>query len=88
MVDNLKHFTGNRVFLAKELLEYAQELEPAMNHIFGSTMVALDEETAKKVAFNNNFGKFNCVTIKGDKYNPVGTLEGGYKAQGGFLIHV
>jgi structural maintenance of chromosome 2 len=70
MVRNLKNLTGNRVFLAKELLEYAPDLEPAMNQIFSSTMVALDEDTAKKIAFNNNYGKFNCVTLKGDKYNP------------------
>jgi len=78
-VRNLKHLTNNRVFLAKELLDYSPELEPAMNNIFGSTMVALDEDTAKKVAFYNDLGRFNCVTIKGDKYNPSGTLEGGYK---------
>ena len=51
-------------------------------------MVALDEETAKRVAFHNDFGRFNCVTIKGDKYNSAGTLEGGYKQQGGFLKNV
>jgi len=26
------------------------------------------------------------VTIKGDKYSPQGTLEGGYKRDGGFLL--
>ncbi len=49
-----------------------------MNFVFGNTFVADDEETAKKVAFNNDFGKYNCVTLKGDKYNPMGTLEGGF----------
>lgn len=58
-----------------------------MNFVFGSTVsiiiilffqfVADDEETAKKVAYNN-FARFLCVTLKGDKYNPQGTLEGGF----------
>jgi chromosome segregation ATPase len=50
--------------------------------------VALDEETAKRVAFDNNFGRFNCVTLKGDKYSPSGTLEGGFKREGGLLKNV
>jgi chromosome segregation ATPase len=50
--------------------------------------VADDEETAKKVAFNNDYGKFNCVTLKGDKYSPSGTLEGGFKKESGILLNV
>ena len=49
--------------------------------------MADDEETAKKVAFNN-FAKFNCVTLKGDKYNPMGTLEGGYMKKNNILSQV
>ncbi len=78
-VKKLKELTNNRVFLAKELLTYSPDLEPAMNNIFGNIMVALDEDTAKKVAYYNDYGKFNCVTIKGDKYNSAGTLEGGFR---------
>jgi chromosome segregation ATPase len=84
----MKRFTNNKVFLAKELLDFSPEVEPAINNIFGNSFVALDEETAKKVAFQNDFGKFNCVTIKGDKYSPAGTLEGGFKQQGGFLKNI
>ena len=50
--------------------------------------MADDEETAKKVAFNNDYGKFNCVTLKGDKYSPSGTLEGGFKKESGILLNV
>ena len=87
-VKKLKELTNNRVFLAKELLSYSPDLEPAMNNIFGGIMVALDEDTAKKVAYYNDYGKFNCVTIKGDKYNSAGTLEGGFRKQGGILLPV
>lgn len=78
IVNKLKNFTGRKVWLAKELVEYDPELENAVNFVFGNTFVAEDEETAKKVAFYNDFGKFNCVTLKGDKYSAVGTLEGGF----------
>ena len=48
--------------------------------------MAQDEETAKKVAFQNDFGRFNCVTLKGDKYSPTGTLEGGFRRDGSQLL--
>ena len=32
----LKQFTSNKVWLAKELVEYEPELEPAINFVFGS----------------------------------------------------
>lgn len=50
--------------------------------------MAEDEDTAKKIAFGNDFGRFNCVTIKGDKYNPAGTLEGGFKRDFNMLRNV
>ena len=86
IVQKLKHFTNNKVYLAKELIDFDPEVENAVNFVFGNWFVAEDEETAKKVAFANDYGKFNCVTIKGDKYSPQGTLEGGYKRDGGFLL--
>jgi len=46
--------------------------------------VADDPETAKKVAFNDLKG-FICVTLKGDKYNFQGTLEGGYQKSAGIF---
>jgi structural maintenance of chromosome 2 len=88
VVQKLKHYTNGKVYLAKELIEYDTEIEPAVNFVFGNIFVAEDEDTAKKVAFYNDFGKFNCVTIKGDKYSPAGTLEGGFKKEGGYLLRV
>lgn len=87
-VQQLKQFTNNKVRLAKELVEYDPEIEPAINYVFGNVFVADDEETAKKIAFNNDYGKFNCVTLKGDKYSPSGTLEGGFKKESGILLNV
>jgi chromosome segregation ATPase len=36
IVNKLKQFTSNKVWLAKELVEYEPELEPAINFVFGS----------------------------------------------------
>ena len=59
-----------------------------MAYVFGGVIVAEDEETAKSVAYGN-YSRCLCVTVKGDKYNPQGTLEGGFnKNQGGLLMQV
>jgi len=34
----LKAFTNNRVFLAKELVEYEQEIEKAIDYVFGQVV--------------------------------------------------
>ena len=48
-----------------------------------------DETEAKRVAYNpmQNL-RYLCVTLKGDKYNPQGTLEGGFNKQAGLLNNV
>ena len=67
---------GNNVHRAIDLIEYEEDLRPAMEHIFGSTLVCTDLEMANKVAFNQNIRKL-CVTLKGDKVDPGGMLSGG-----------
>lgn len=37
------------VFIAKDLIEYAPELEPAMRHVFGSVFICTSDNDAKKV---------------------------------------
>lgn len=69
-----------------------------MNFIFGNTVnyrtsfyliqfVTEDNETAKKI-INNPIRKFRAVTIEGDKYDPSGTLEGGFNKQASLLIQI
>ena len=41
--------------------------------------VADDEATARKIAYGYGKDSMLCVTLKGDKYSPQGTLEGGHK---------
>jgi chromosome segregation ATPase len=38
IVQKLKAFTTNRVFLAKELVEYDQEIEKAIDYVFGQVV--------------------------------------------------
>jgi structural maintenance of chromosome 2 len=63
--------------LALDLIEYEPEFAPVMKYVFGSFFVVDDNETAKKL-IDNPIRKCKCVTLKGDKYDPSGTLEGGY----------
>lgn len=41
------------VHLAKQLVEYPPELEPAMNSVFGQTVICSSMEVAKKVAYES-----------------------------------
>lgn len=48
------------VFIAKDLIDYPPELEPAMRHVFGSVFICTSDNDAKKVDFlcinaNNRF---------------------------------
>ena len=80
--------TATHVHRAIDLIEFDEDLRPAMEHIFGNTLVCTDLETANKVAFNHNVRKV-CVTLKGDKVDPGGMLSGGsLPTQGSTLMHV
>jgi structural maintenance of chromosome 2 len=76
-VTKLKQLSNGRVELAINLIEFDEKFQPAMALLFGNTFVADDEDTAKLVAFDNGFKKFNCVTLKGDSYRTDGILGGG-----------
>ena len=79
---------ADNVQRAIDLIEYEEDLRPAMEHIFGNILVCTDWETANKVAFNQNIRKL-CVTLKGDKVDPGGMLSGGSLSnQGSTLMHV
>lgn len=65
---------------------YDEEVEPAMEWVFGSTFICEDAETAKRVTFDRDV-RMKSVTHDGDVYDPFGTLSGGSKPQSaGVLI--
>ncbi|KAL2314879.1 Structural maintenance of chromosomes protein [Schizosaccharomyces pombe] len=71
-----KKISNNKAQLALELIGYDDELLPAMQYVFGSTLVCDTPESAKKVTFHPSV-KLKSVTLDGDVYDPSGTLTGG-----------
>lgn len=60
-----------------------------MVHVFGSTLICDDAESAKLVTFSREVGGVRSVTLDGDVYDPSGTLSGGSAPSGsGLLVNV
>ena len=70
---------------AIDLVEFEPHLRPAMDFIFGSTLVCDNIDTANKLAFNKSVAKM-CVTLEGDKVNPGGELSGGAPSSSGSML--
>ncbi|KAF2999874.1 Structural maintenance of chromosomes protein 2 [Curvularia kusanoi] len=69
-----------KVNLALSLVGYEDEVNAAMEYVFGSTLVCEDAETAKRVTFDPAV-RMRSVTFQGDTYDPAGTLSGGSAPQ-------
>lgn len=70
---------------ALTLLDFPNEITPAITWVFGQIFVCKDMETARKVAFHERIMK-KCVTLEGDLFDPAGTLSGGAPAKSGSII--
>ncbi|XP_060524474.1 structural maintenance of chromosomes protein 2 [Cylas formicarius] len=66
---------------ALQLINYDQQLEPAMNLVFGNVFVCKNLDVAKQVAFHKHIMR-RCVTLDGDSVDPSGTLSGGARQKG------
>ena len=66
--------------LALNLIGYEEEVNAAMEYVFGSTLVCEDADTAKRVTFDPSI-RMKSVTLEGDVYDPSGTLSGGSAPQ-------
>ncbi len=66
----------DNVTLALSLVGYNDEVQNAMNFVFGNTLVCKDPATAKQVTFDKQV-LTRTVTLEGDVYDPAGTLTGG-----------
>lgn len=69
-----------KVDLALNLIGYEDEVNSAMEYVFGSTLVCEDAEAAKRVTFDPQV-RMKTVTLEGDVYDPSGTLSGGSSPQ-------
>jgi chromosome segregation ATPase len=77
-VRKYKEMTNGKVKLAIDFLNYDKKYHKAIASVFGSTFIAEDKATARKVALDNNgMRNYNCVTVDGDMYRSDGTLSGG-----------
>merc|ERR1740124_1188146 len=79
----MKLVGANKVHLATSLFDCESALQPAMNHVFGGTLVCSDKEAAREVCEKI---KQRTVTLEGDLYDPKGTLTGGSRAKSGASI--
>jgi structural maintenance of chromosome 2 len=62
--------------LALSLIDYNQDVQKAMEYVFGNTFVCDSLDTAETVAFHKDIKK-KTVTLKGDSFDPSGSLTGG-----------
>jgi structural maintenance of chromosome 2 len=83
-----KKLAPGKVDLALSLVGYEDQVQKAMEYVFGSTFICADAETAKLVTFNPAV-RMRCVTVEGDVYDPSGTLSGGSSpSSSGILIQI
>lgn len=64
---------------ALALVDYDNDVDPAMKFVFGNTFICQDSSTAKQVTFHQNI-RTRSVTLEGDLFDPAGTLTGGSRA--------
>ncbi|PWA79687.1 RecF/RecN/SMC [Artemisia annua] len=71
--------------VALSLVGYDDEVQTAMEYVFGSTFVCKTSDAAREIAFNRNV-KTPSVTLDGDIFQPAGLLTGGARKGGGDLL--
>ena len=88
-VNAASRLAPGKVDLAFSLVGYPEEVEKAMEFVFGSTFICKDSDTAKLVTFSKEVGGTRSVTLQGDVYEPSGTLSGGAApTSSGILVKV
>ncbi|KAF7255557.1 hypothetical protein EG68_07779 [Paragonimus skrjabini miyazakii] len=70
---------ANNVATALSLIDYPPELQPAMEYVFGNTLICPDLNIARRVAFHPGIER-RTVTLEGDVFDPQGTLSGGSRS--------
>ncbi|KAK9807008.1 hypothetical protein WJX72_010649 [[Myrmecia] bisecta] len=66
---------GEDVVPMMNVLRCKDRFKPALQQIFGKTVICKDMDVASKVAHST---QLNCVTLDGDQFSKKGTLTGGY----------
>ena len=71
--------------LAVDVIKFDEELRPAMEFVFGSTIICSTTEIATKLAYSKDIA-VKCVNLDGDVFDPTGVLTGGFQKQGDSII--
>ena len=79
-IESANNISKGGAKLALDLIEYDQELEPAMKFVFGNVLVCNTSQIAEEIAFGKV--KVKCVNLEGDVYDPNGILSGGANFSG------
>lgn len=78
-IEKAKEISKGSANLALQLIEFNPDLKKAMEYVFGQTFICKDIDIAEKVAFHKDIKK-KSVSIKGDSFDPSGTLTGGSRS--------
>ena len=79
-LESVNKLSNGGAILALDLIEYDEELEPAMKFVFGNVLVCNTSQIAEEIAFGNI--KVKCVNLEGDVYDPNGIMSGGANFSG------
>ena len=74
-LESVNKISNGGAVLALDLIDYEEELEPAMKFVFGNILVCNTSQIAEEIAFGNI--KVKCVNLEGDVYDPNGIMSGG-----------
>ncbi|XP_075212071.1 structural maintenance of chromosomes 2 [Lycorma delicatula] len=78
---------SDNIFPALSLIEYDNQLQPAMQWLFGQLFVCTDMDSGMKVAFDKRIMR-RCITLDGDVIDPMGTLSGGAQLRTSSILNV
>ena len=79
-LEMVNKISNGGAILALDLIEYDEDLEPAMKFVFGNVLVCNTSQIAEEIAFGNI--KVKCVNLEGDVYDPNGIMSGGANFSG------
>ncbi|KAF0991973.1 hypothetical protein HZS_1498, partial [Henneguya salminicola] len=85
-IEQAKNIVGkDKVWSPLSLIEYDNYLKPAIEFVFGNTLICSSANEAKKLAYDKNV-KCRCVTLDGDVFESTGTLTGGSRPTSNSLL--
>lgn len=84
-VEYAKKLCPNKVEIAINLIEFDNDLQKAMQYIFGSTFICDSPDVAKTITFDPKI-RARSITLEGDTYDPEGNLSGGSRRNTSALL--